>query len=401
MNVKRYFAKDMQEAFETIRSELGPDAVILSSHSVRKKGIAGLFSKSMLEVVVAYETKPSDFSSGDTPQLLGNGEFSDQRQVSVRTHRASQPQMHSYSDMEASASIRDAKLEEMDKKILDIQKMLSNVVGTETGESATQNVDAQVYSEEVQRYFDTLIGNDVQVDIARQIAAEAQSVVTAEGIPTKDAMRKIILERLGEVEPVKRKKNKCNIILFVGATGVGKTTTLVKLAAIYAHKDNTKVAIINNDTYRVAAQAQLETYAEILSCPFTTTYSYDDFVEALEKYKNMDMVFIDTTGRSPKDEQHRGEIEKILSLCEADEIFLLVSASNSAIACKEIIERHVFMQKYKLLITKTDETRTGGVIMNTCTFSGMPLSYISTGQSVPDDLVIADPHTIASQLMGE
>jgi flagellar biosynthesis protein FlhF len=207
---------------------------------------------------------------------------------------------------------------------------------------------------------------------------------------------------LGEPEPIKLKEDKKPYVaIFIGPTGVGKTTTLAKIAADFTLNRQKKVALITADTYRIAAVEQLRTYAEILNLPVTVVYSPSEIKEAVERLSDNDIILIDTAGRSHKNKTHFDELKALVSAANADETFLVMSCNTSRIAIREIIEYYAFIRNYKLLFTKLDESSVPGVILNARYMTGKPLSYTTAGQSVPDDLDIADAKQLVSSILGK
>ena len=210
---------------------------------------------------------------------------------------------------------------------------------------------------------------------------------------------KVLTATLGEPEPIKLvETNKPHVVIFLGPTGVGKTTTLAKIAADFTFRQK-KVGLITADTYRIAAVEQLKTYAEILNLKVMIVYSPGEIKEAIGNLKDNDLILIDTAGRSHKDKQHFDELKALVSAADADENYLVISSNTSRIAVREILEYYAFIKNYKLLFTKLDESPAAGVILNARYLTGKPLSYTTAGQSVPDDLDIANVRQIVANLL--
>lgn len=372
MNVKRYFAKNMHEAMNQIREELGSNAVILTQKSVRAKGLRGLFSKPKVEVTVAYE--PSG------------------RQVNIDnavTEKPSMPQI-------TPATQTDERFEQLDEKLTELNNMMKNV----SGKIGRKLADGAKFSDEIKPLLARLLDAEIQEELAYAIATETQSIVEKVGGDPADTMKQIIKQCIGEPETIKLKKFKQNVLMFVGPTGVGKTTSLVKLAAAYAVTGEKKVGLVNGDTYRIAAQDQLRTYSEIMGAPLEVIYSPQEAAQALKTQQNCEMVFIDTPGKKPFDEQHKMDVRQLIEITNPDEVFLCISASTGNRACRDIIENYAFLPKYKLIVTKVDETSCMGLLLNACYYSSQPLSYVANGQSVPDDIGPVNADAIAESIMG-
>ncbi len=206
---------------------------------------------------------------------------------------------------------------------------------------------------------------------------------------------------LGEPDTIKlRSDGRPQVVIFVGPTGVGKTTTLAKIAADFTLNRQKKVGLITADTYRIAAVEQLKTYSEILNIPVLVVYSPNEVQEAIKEFSDKDLILIDTAGRSHRNKSHFDELKSLVKSAEADEAYLVVSANTSRHAMKEILEYYSFIKDYKLLFTKLDEAPVPGVIVNARYLTGRPLSYTTAGQSVPDDLDVASPQAIVGSLLG-
>ena len=215
---------------------------------------------------------------------------------------------------------------------------------------------------------------------------------------------KIMTLLVGEPQPinleVEKEQQKPHVVIFLGPTGVGKTTTLAKIAADFTFK-NKKVGLITADTYRIAAVEQLKTYAEILNLQVTVVYSPGEIQEAVNKLSDKDLILIDTAGRSHKNKAHFDELKSLVSAVDADETFLVINSNTSRIALREIVEYYAFVKDYKLLFTKLDESPICGIILNARYMTGKPISYTTNGQSVPDDMSIANVKQIVADVLSE
>ncbi|UZQ86290.1 hypothetical protein ODU73_000710 [Thermoclostridium stercorarium] len=185
----------------------------------------------------------------------------------------------------------------------------------------------------------------------------------------------------------------------MGPTGVGKTTTLAKLAAEYTLNQRKKIAFISADTYRIAAVEQLKTYAEILNVPVSVIYTPSEIREAIAEFQDKDLILVDTAGRSHNNVAQFAELKALVNNAEADEIYLLLSCGVSRSACREILKHYSFLKDFKLLFTKYDEVNVPGIILNARYATGKPLSYITVGQSVPDDIEVANVENIARSIL--
>ena len=189
----------------------------------------------------------------------------------------------------------------------------------------------------------------------------------------------------------------------IGPTGVGKTTTIAKIASKYKVEHDRKVAFFTADTYRIAATEQLRVYANILDAPMSIIYSPEEMNEAIAGAADSDLIFVDTAGFSHRNEEQRNDIKKLIDSVSTEyekEVYLVLSATTKYKDLLEITKSYHKISDYKLIFTKLDETSTYGNILNVKLYSGADLSYVTNGQNVPDDIEIFDTQKIVKQLLG-
>lgn len=185
------------------------------------------------------------------------------------------------------------------------------------------------------------------------------------------------------------------VIALVGPTGVGKTTTIAKLAATFKLRQNRSVGLITTDTYRIAAVDQLRTYANIIGLPVKVAMTADEVADALAMLSNSDVVILDTAGRSQLDRTRLDETRALVDAARPDETHLVLSASSAEPVLLKTLDRFSIMSPDRVIFTKLDEAVTCGVIPNVVRSSAMPISYITMGQEVPDHIEPADAHRLA------
>ena len=214
--------------------------------------------------------------------------------------------------------------------------------------------------------------------------------------------QKLIL-RFGQPRTIELSNKKPKVVFFIGPTGVGKTTTIAKIASKYKVEYNKNIAFITADTYRIAATEQLQVYANILEAPMSIVYSEHELNEKLEKFAGYDLVFVDTAGFSHKNESQREDMKRLLQGLDeqyAKEVYLVLSATTKYKDLLDIVDIYREITDYKLIFTKLDETTTYGNILNVKLYSKADLSYVTNGQNVPDDIEVFDTQKIVKQLLG-
>jgi flagellar biosynthesis protein FlhF len=208
---------------------------------------------------------------------------------------------------------------------------------------------------------------------------------------------------MGKPSVIQFRGKKPMVVFLIGPTGVGKTTTIAKIASKYKLEYNKKVAMVTSDTYRIAATDQLRTYANILDTPLSVVYSPDEINDAIDKLKDHDLILVDTAGFSHKNQEQKEDMKKLLmNLNPAYEraVYLVLSSTTKYKDLKEIIDTYTAFTKFRLIFTKLDETTAYGNILNCKLYSGADLSYVTTGQNVPDDMEVVDTQHIVKQLLG-
>ncbi len=392
MFVKSYIANEMPEAMERIRKELGPDAMILSNRQIRGKGLKGFFGKKLVEVTVAYEPIPGK-------AIIPERKAYEQPRPAPNPPAPPVQKTSSPTAMPAAAAQALAQAEKK-FQISDSTPAPKPAAGTEQKPALDRRSGVKL-SSGAEAIGNRLMECEVFVGVAKKIAAQTHEITTKFNDDPMQVASSLIQDMMGEPATIKLKKYRMNIIMLLGPTGVGKTTTIVKLAGLFTINHGLKVGFINTDTYRVAAQEQLKAYAEIMELPICTVYSPEDLEDALVKMQDRDVVLIDTAGKSPVDKRYREDIEAYIHHSGADELLVCVSASMGYGASRELINHYSFLSGYKLIVTKLDEVSAWGSVLNISSLAKQPIAFITTGQNVPFDISIPDTKLVAKNLLGE
>ena len=313
-----------------------------------------------------------------------------------------------YDDYEESENYNAGRMTNLEDKINSLEDIVNKVYGVVSSsvQSVYENEAAETtvpLTKVLRLFYNNLIKNEVEPRFSKKII-EKVSVQLCDDGNSNDAASALyneIFASLGQPETINiREDKKPTVAILIGPTGVGKTTTLAKIAANYSLDKNLKVGLITADTYRIAAVEQLKTYAEILGLPLSVIYTPQEMKKAIEEYQNKDLILIDTAGRNYKNKLQFDELKDLISEAEADEIFLVLSSTTSVRNNREIINNYEFLDEFKLIFTKTDETPTLGMLLNARLMTGKSLSYITIGQSVPDDIEVASIEKITRNLIG-
>ncbi len=264
--------------------------------------------------------------------------------------------------------------------------------------------------EELFQLFTELLDSDLNEDLARELVervrTETKDSQVDDLLMVKARLARMIEAEVGVCGPIQvgvpstLGRGRCRLAALVGPTGVGKTTTIAKLAANYHLKEKLRVGLITVDTYRIAAVEQLRTYADIIDLPMQVVSTPREMREAVGRMDNLDLILLDTAGRSPKDEVRIQELRAFLTEADADEVHLVLSSVASARVLEQTAERFAAVGTTSLILTKLDEATGLGNILPLVRTSRLPLSYLTNGQNVPDDIEVADSMRVARLILG-
>lgn len=401
MIIKKYQGATEIEAIMKAKEELGADAVIMNVKSVKQRGIKSLFKKSYTEVTAAVDD-PVERSKNSVKQASASvvPEARKTERVREELEYASTVQDESLTSGFEESSSQSGKPSAIEERLDNLAEILEKQIKVPEAEQKTDADDQN--SKMAKLVFDQLINNEVTEANAHEIMNE----IDYRGKQQIDDLlanvyQKIVL-KLGQMKTIEVEDGNPKVVFFVGPTGVGKTTTIAKLASRYKLEKKCKLAIITADTYRIAAVEQIRTYANILSVPIDVVYTSDELKSAIDKYKDYDLIFIDTAGRSHNNNEQREDVKKMLEAMRGyhQEIYLVVSATTKYRDLVKIAQTYSDITNYRLLFTKIDETSALGNILNIRMLTNAPLSYTTFGQNVPDDIVVTDAQFIAKNLLG-
>lgn len=416
MTINKYQGKTKEEAIEKAKQELGAGAVVLNVKEIKAKGLFKSFKGSTYEVTVAMEEKEK-FSVppvvNTTPKIHESIQLAADEKIHIPqfqrenvTERAVEPTQEKVHFMKETKT--ESSSEGLEKRLENLSNILEKQL-TAGEKRKEEKVEPKAVNQEgfqfVKMLYRTLLENDVNEKYVNQIMDEAEKILhngsSVDSI-LSNVYQKMIL-KFGEPETITLSGKKPKIIFFIGPTGVGKTTTIAKIASKYKVDMGKKVAFLTADTYRIAATEQLRVYANILDAPMNVIYTAEEMNAAIERLLDYDLIFVDTAGFSHKNEVQGEDMQKLISGLDAayeKEVYLVVSATTKYRDLLEIADAFKSIADYKLIFTKLDETSTYGNILNIKLYSGAGLSYTTNGQNVPDDIEEFDTQKIVKQLLG-
>ncbi len=411
MIIKKYQAKTEAEAVEQARKELGANIVIMNVRNVKRTGIFRIFKPKLTEVTVALEddtdrSLPRRESAAPAPAPRQDiPEPPARLQGSILPKELIESSME---QMESGSAADDTNGPEIVEKLESLQNLLEKQLKPaeeEKEEPAEKEEPKSETAAFMQLLFNTMVENEVHEKYANQIIDEikkSNKPNTPMDYVLSNVYQKMILKfgKPMEIQPAERGPK---IVFFVGPTGVGKTTTIAKLASRFRVDEKKRIALLTTDTYRIAAAEQLRTYANILDVPFRVIYSVDEIEQALQDFAEYDYILVDTAGHSHYNNAQRDNMSQFIHCVDGKaekEVFLVVSATTKYRDLVSIAESYQHVTDFKLIFTKLDETMTLGNLLNLKLHTGAALSYVTCGQNVPDDIERFNPQKTVKQLLG-
>lgn len=383
------------------REELGSDAIVTNVKRIIPKGLMRLFKKTTYEITAALDETPpkTELSRKESmkaifrnnPNIIFDGDEDE-----AKPDRPA-PEKH-IPDTSAIELKLNNLTDMIEKKIGEVHAAPPMEQKAEEIRENDKNVDC------IRLIYNQLVDNEVDEKYINQIITEIEPTLKKEASVDNilSAIYQKIVLKLGKTEVLDITPGKARYVFFIGPTGVGKTTTIAKLASKLKLDKKLNVALLTADTYRIAAVQQLSTYAGILQIPLKVVYNETELADATDDLNNFDVVLVDTAGRSHRDREQRDDIERLINAIPAErrDIFLVLSVTTKYRDLVQITEAYSEISDYRLIFTKLDETSSLGNIFNIKLLTGAPLSYATFGQQVPNDIGRVDAQSIARQLLG-
>lgn len=433
MSLKTIRAASMAEALAEVKRSIGPDAVILRTRTMKAGGVMGLGARSVVEVTAsaaddappvirprrpatpprrvetARAPSPAEGPRSETDDRRGPPEF--------LPAAAIRPVVHSPRRSGALDAIvtpvapnpqNDAARAALEDELASIKRMVGQLLHVaRSGAAANANGVASLPLSEATDPLFAVYGRLVEAELAPSLAdhvlAAARRELTDDEARDPEVARATFVRLLAERIPVGsqalRSPRRGARVAFVGPTGVGKTTTIAKLAATFQLRQNRSVGLITSDTFRIAAVDQLRTYAQIIGVPLRVALTPEEMAAAVESMADRDLVLIDTAGRSPSDTARLEELTSFVRASKADSVCLTVSATISERSLRSALERFAALDPGAVALTKTDEAETLGPAINALADFDRPIALLSTGQEVPDQFEWAQASRLAAMLI--
>ena len=389
MEIRTYRAKSMQQALDLVRLDLGPEAAVLHTREISKNPLRRMLFGTEFEVAASATVNvPS--------RLPDSATIASETIETAEPARAVSPPAPAQDNY--AAKYREDFRREVSSQIDELQTLVQQLC------ERTSNSTQHELPEALFHVFTDIIEADIDEAIARElidgVRAESDNKELLDALLVKARIAQRLENEIGVTGPIVSDGKGCQVVALVGPTGVGKTTTIAKLAANFRLRERRRVGLITVDTYRVAAVEQLRTYADIIDLPMEVVSTPREMREAVTRLRDMDVVLMDTAGRSPRDEVRIQELKSMLGEAEPDHVQLVLSGTSGARALAATAERFAEVGISALTITKLDEATSLGHLIPLIRKSNLPISYLTDGQNVPDDIQVAEARRLAYAILG-
>jgi flagellar biosynthesis protein FlhF len=411
MKQKTFKAGTMREALALVKKELGGSAVIVSTRSYRTGGFLGLRRRDMVEITASLDAKPAarvpakgdvaaKVSISSAGKRAAAAAIADKAPVEATTLRPTGKRLQdTYGQLVAQAREQAVNVAagELKQEIGGLRQMVERLIA-ETRQTRTPDVP-----EDLLDTYVSLIGNEVADDLAkdlvRRIVTELPEAEWKSEHRVREVLVRYVASRIEVAGPTTVEGPTPRVIALIGPTGVGKTTTIAKLAAQFKLRQGRTVGLITIDTYRIAAVDQLRTYADIIDVPLKVVLTPRELRRAIEEYADKDVVLIDTAGRSQRDVLKMNELRQFLEAAQPAETHLVISTTANEKTALAILDRFGEFEVDRIILTKLDEAVGFGIVLSVLGKARQKLSYVTVGQDVPDDIEPGNPRKLAELIV--
>lgn len=375
----------MREAIDQIRIEMGPEAAVLHARELNRGLLARVLWGKQIEVAASTTVEvPSRFDAEEISQ--------------PEETPAIAPESPPLLDSDYAARYRESVLLQYSPELDELQARVKQIYsGNNAAEASPSDLPDACF-----QAFTDMIEAGIDEAICRKLLEAARSRLSPQQSHDYAALKQQIIDTLADQLPttggIAVVEGQRRVVALVGPTGVGKTTTIAKLAANFRLREKHRVGLVTVDTYRVAAVEQLRTYADIIDLPMEVVSTPREMREAIARLSDLDLILVDTAGRSPRDEVKIQELKSMLGEASPDEVALVLSATSGAQNLITTAERFMPAGVTSLLYTKLDEAASLGCLLPCTQRGGLPICYLTDGQNVPDDIQVADEKVLSRRL---
>ena len=439
MTINKFQGKTEEESLEKTKSEMGQGLVIMNVRVVKPKGLFGFLKTPYYEVTAAMEDKEQTVMATPASGTHRSINLAADEQIDLPKPEAIQPEAvrkvvppvepiseaaravgdilsahEARKQPESAKTVAISDTDMIEERLENLQQFLEKKLTDDASSNGTPNGTDAVSpkdeaNEESVRIFRmlyrTLLDNEVDEVYINQLLDDVMKVArkgSSMDFILSHVYQKMIL-KFGNPHVITVKGKDPQIAFFIGPTGVGKTTTIAKIASKFKVEQGKKVAFLTADTYRISATEQLRTYANILDAPLTVIYAPEELPAAVDKLSDYDLIFVDTAGFSHKNEMQREDTKKLFQMLGTQYqtiVYLVLSSTTKYRDLKEICDMYRSISDYSLIFTKLDETSAYGNLLNIKLYADADISYTTNGQNVPDDIAVFQSQEIVKKLLG-
>lgn len=372
MKIKKYTAPTLKEASLQMKQELGDQAIILSTRIIESEDKFG--SRKLFEITSGIEDE----------------------HIPIMKKNMNEPKDVIEADEEAYAG----EIKKLASKIYsEKQNSISEEEVKADDKKSPNEIKGEPLKNNIKNVVDTLAENEVDKDIIAMVLKQLRS---NDSFVNSNNINSYIVSSISSLIPTitfeVNNKNKTKVVSLVGPTGVGKTTSIAKLAVISKILHNLDIGLISIDTYRLGALDQLRIFSEVSNIDMLVAYEPDEMPKLMESFKKKDVVFIDTVGRSQKNVDSLFKTKEFLDAVKVDETVLVLSATHSTKNLLSVAEKFRLFKYNSLLFTKIDEAVSYGNILNVIAKTNVPTMFLTNGQVIPDDIISADAGMMAKMI---
>lgn len=407
MIIKKFTGKTENEAVEAARKDLGAGLVIMNVKEVKPKGLFGFLRSKTVEVTAALEEEKDVYvpvRRESTPSAEARGEKDRDKGAGAKgVLSESSRNIEQKLDSLETLLVKQLQMTEIEKEQPE-NAADGQTRQEESGEDEGEEKDSE-QDKFIRLLYNTMLDNEVDEKYANQML-EDMDKTRRPNLPIDHLLANVyqrMILKFGKSEGITPAQNGPKAVLFIGPTGVGKTTTIAKIASNFAISEKKKVALLTADTYRIAAAEQLRTYANIMAVPFRVIYTEEELKKALEDFADYDYIFVDTAGHSPQNEDKLDKMKEMFAQALASveyQAFLVLSATTKYKDLIKITESYQEVADYQLIFTKLDETTAYGNLLNLKLYTDRPIAFVTYGQNVPNDIEAFNPQKTVKVLLG-
>ncbi|GIW77947.1 MAG: flagellar biosynthesis protein FlhF [Phycisphaerae bacterium] len=393
MQLQTFQGSSMAEAMARVKSALGADAVILHTRTVQHRRWLGLKRVELYEITAGKGINVRTPVNRSTPErpVPQNRSSPAVSSSSVRSNAQSLMQ---------TPGVQNAALLGLTQEVTLLKSMVKDLV-SEVRHTKTPGVPEELFDQYL-KLVENLVADELALEITRTLQKQLRPELLADTKLVREKLAEQIEKLIPPAGPIQRTKLVGpHVVALIGPTGVGKTTTIAKLAANLKLREKRKVGLITIDTFRIAAIDQLKKYADILGAPLRIVATPEEMPSVIASMNDCEFILIDTAGRSPNDTMKLNELKRFLELAGPDEVHLVLSTTASESCVNLAMEKFSEVRVDKLIFTKLDEAAQLGVVLNVVRRVNKGLAYITTGQEVPNDIEVGHGKKLARMILGD